>query len=259
MVQVSPLASWAAVGGHGYRAASAVGLFPLASVAGHVAAAGAGPQGGPTVPSTTSNVVEIVPVAVVVTSLDNDGALQLTGMAELTTPPTCTLGWPESLLHSRMLPIEVWLKPLPVIVMLCPLVRPVAGVMVMVPVRPVAADADAVPATMVSPAMASTVPATTPSLDSTRRGPPDRDPLRFPRISTACLDTSHPHETRRASLNPYASRIFEHRSEDIITIEEPVGDTSTSSRHRRSFHLDTDDRVHRIPQPSGVGRIGRRT
>ncbi|MDR3649411.1 MAG: hypothetical protein P4L20_10000, partial [Acidimicrobiales bacterium] len=148
--QTSPAAIWAAVGGHGYRAASAVGLLPALSVVGHVAAAGDGPQGGPTVPSTTGNVVFTVPVALVVTSFDNEGAVQLTEMEELMSPPSATVGWLASLLHSRTLPIELLVKPLPVIVTTDPLDNPVSGVILLVPVRPVAADAGLLPPSVVS-------------------------------------------------------------------------------------------------------------
>jgi len=87
------------------------------------------------------NTVEIAPLAVVVTRAENDGALQLTEMEELTTPPSITVGWLGSLLHSRMLPIELLVNPLPVMVTFDPLTRPVDGVTVIVP----AAKADAVP------------------------------------------------------------------------------------------------------------------
>ena len=114
--------------------------MPTESLAGQVTAAGAGPQGGPTVPALTVNTVDIVPVAVVVTRAENEGALQLTEMVELTTPPSSTVGWAGSLLHSRILPIELLVNPLPVRVTFDPLTRPVVGVAVIVP----AAKADTV-------------------------------------------------------------------------------------------------------------------
>jgi len=98
----------------------------------------------------TVKVVDTVPVALVVTSFDNDGAMQPTEMSELTSPPTCTLGWLASSLHSSTLPIELLVKPLPVIVTTDPLVKPVSGVMVMVPVFPVAADAGVLPPIVVT-------------------------------------------------------------------------------------------------------------
>jgi len=67
-VQLSPMACWAAVGGHGYRAASAAALFPALSVGQVVMTSDAVPHGGPTVPWITWNVDETVPVALVVTS-----------------------------------------------------------------------------------------------------------------------------------------------------------------------------------------------
>jgi hypothetical protein len=91
-VQVSPAACWVGVGGQGYRAASAVGLVPAVSVLGQVAAAGDGPHGGPTFPSTTLNVVDIVPVAEVTTSLPSDGAVQLTEIELLMGEPSATFG-----------------------------------------------------------------------------------------------------------------------------------------------------------------------
>ncbi len=100
-------------------------------MAGQVTAA-VGPQGGPTVPATTVNTVEIAPLALVVTSAVNDGAVQLTEMVELTTPPSITVGWFGSLLHSTMLPIEFLVNPLPVMVTFDPLTRPVDGVTVIV-------------------------------------------------------------------------------------------------------------------------------
>ncbi len=65
---------------------------------------------------------------VVVTSFDNDGAIQLTEIVELTTPPTLTVGWFGSLLHSRTFPIEFLANPLPVSFTGEPLAKPVVGV-----------------------------------------------------------------------------------------------------------------------------------
>jgi len=167
-VHTSPIACCAGVGGQGYSAASAVGLFPARSVAGHVTTAGLGPHGGPTVPWTTLKVVETPPDAVVVTTACNDGALQLTAMAELTRPPSITLGCLASVLHSRMFPIELAVKPLPVIVTDCPLLRPVLGVTVMVPVTP-AADADIWVPTIVSPPTKNVAAPMAPSRETPRR------------------------------------------------------------------------------------------
>src|SRR5580658_5220394 len=122
------MACWAAVGGHGYSAASAAGALPALSVAGHVAAAGAAPHGGPTVPWTTGNMSEIAPLAVVVTSFESDGAVQLTEMVLLMRPPTLTVGCFASLLHSSTLPIELSVNPLPVRLTMEPLDSPVVGV-----------------------------------------------------------------------------------------------------------------------------------
>jgi hypothetical protein len=167
-VHTSPIACCAAVGGHGYSAASAVGLFPATSVAGHVTTAGLGPHGGPTVPWTTVKVVETPPDALVVTIACNDGALQPTAIKELTRPPSITLGCLASVLHSRMFPIEVGVKPLPVMVTEVPLLRPVLGVTVIVPVTP-AADADTWLPTIVSPATKKVVAPMARSRETPRR------------------------------------------------------------------------------------------
>jgi hypothetical protein len=95
-------------------------------------AAAVGPHGGPTVPCTTVNTVEIVPVDEVVTRNENEGAVQLTEMVELTTPPSMTVGWFGSELHSRTLPMELLVNPLPVRVTFDPLTSPVDGLAVMV-------------------------------------------------------------------------------------------------------------------------------
>src|SRR5580658_7378503 len=163
MVQTSPLAASAAVGGHGYNAASAAGLFPAESVAGQVAAAGAGPHGGPTVPWTIVNVPEMVPVALTVTSFCSDGALQLTGTVELTIPPSFTCGWLASLLHSRTFPIELSVNPLPVTVTTVPLLT-VLGVIVTVPVSGAAALAETALAKITSPEINRAADPMTPSV-----------------------------------------------------------------------------------------------
>ena len=136
------------MGGHGYSAASAVGLFPPVSLAGQVPAAGDGPHGGPTVPCTTLKTVDTVPVAEVVTRALNDGAVQLTEIKLLTRPPTNTFGWLASLLHSSTLPSEFLANPEPVIVTDEPLARPVLGVTEKV----VAANADIVVPSRTDPA-----------------------------------------------------------------------------------------------------------
>lgn len=119
-------------------AASAEGLFPALSAAGHDTAAGDGPHGGPVVPCTMVYVVDIVPVELVVTSFEYDGAVQLTGMEELIGDPSMTVGWSGSLLHSSTLPMEFLANPLPVTDTTDPPDRPVSGLTVMVAV---AADA----------------------------------------------------------------------------------------------------------------------
>jgi hypothetical protein len=126
------MASWAAVGGHGYSAASAAGLLPAVSVAGHTATAGVGPQGGPTVPSTTSKIVDTAPLPLVTTSLVSDGAVQLTEMELDTGGGSTTFGWLGSVLHSSTLPMEFLANPLPVRVTGEPFTNPVVGVPVSV-------------------------------------------------------------------------------------------------------------------------------
>jgi len=164
------------------------------SVAGHVAASGDGPQGGPTVPPRTVNFEFNAPEASVDTTAANDGALQPTEMEALTRPPSLTVGWFASLLHSRTFPGELTAIPLAVSVTDAPPVSPVLGVTVNGTVAPVAADADTVPARIVSPVTTSAVVATRPNLETARRLPRDRTPVRSPRVPTTCLDTSHPHE-----------------------------------------------------------------
>ena len=170
-MHTSPIACCAAVGGHGYSAASAVGLFPAVSVAAQVPAAGAGPHGGPTVPCTTLKVAEIEPESLTVTSADNDGALQLTEIMLLTRPPTMTLGCLASLLHSRTFPSDLGVKPVPAIVTVDPSLRPVSGVIVIGTLGFPAANADTWPATIVSPATKNEVAPTTRNREIPRRCP----------------------------------------------------------------------------------------
>ena len=90
----SPALTWAAVGGQGYRAASAAASLPALSVP---------VAGGPTVPVATVKLVERVPVAVVVFSV-RKGFVQETGTA---FPATEMVGWPGALLHSRTAPVAL--------------------------------------------------------------------------------------------------------------------------------------------------------
>jgi hypothetical protein len=78
-------------------------------------------------------VVDTAPLALVVTSAENDGAVQLTEIELLIGEPRVTVGWPGSVLHSRMLPIELAVNPLPVSFTAWPLVKPVEGTAVRVP------------------------------------------------------------------------------------------------------------------------------
>ena len=88
------------------------------------------PQGGPDVPAMMVNVPDRPPVASVTTRAPAEGALQDTGTLP-TNEPKSTVGWPASLLHSRMLPGEEWSKPDPVTVTFVPPFRQVPGVTVM--------------------------------------------------------------------------------------------------------------------------------
>jgi len=128
----SPMACWAAVGGHGYLAESAAGDWPALSVAGHVTMSGAGPHGGPIVPPRTVQAVDSVPVADVDTTWEYDGGEHPTETFELAGAPRATVGWLASLLHSRMVPGEFLVNPLPETWTLCPAVIPVFGVTVAV-------------------------------------------------------------------------------------------------------------------------------
>jgi hypothetical protein len=174
-----------------------VGLVPALSIAGQVAAAGDGPHGGPTVPSITLNVVlgGSVPVAVVVTSLVSDGALQLTEIELLMGAPRAAVGWFASLLHSRIFPIEEWVNPLPVIVTVVPLAKPVLGVTVMDPVRPGAATADPALINIASPVTRNVAAPMVRSLDPTRPDGRRRNAALLPRSFTRSSDKSHPLDT----------------------------------------------------------------
>jgi len=98
------------------------------------------------------NVVANAPVLLVVTSADKDGAEQLTGMEELMTPPSMTVGWLGSLLHSRTFPGELSVNPLPVSVTADPFIKPVSGdAVIVVP----AAKADIVVPRRTAPATTS--------------------------------------------------------------------------------------------------------
>ncbi len=126
------------MGGHGYLAASVAGAFPALSVAGHLTMSGGFPHGGPTVGPATVHVVEIVPVAEVLTSFAYVGGVQPTETEVLIGPGRATVGWFGSLLHWRRFPIEDGVKPLPVTVNTVPADTPVLGLSVNVPT---AADA----------------------------------------------------------------------------------------------------------------------
>jgi len=116
---VSPLASWAAVGGHGYLAASAEAEPPELSVPW---------EGGPMVPVWTENVVENPPELFVPWSEFN-GFVQPTGTA---LPRTAIVGWLGALLHSAMPPSELAEYPEPETLTDCPLLSPESGVTVRV-------------------------------------------------------------------------------------------------------------------------------
>jgi len=208
--------------------------LPALSVVGHVAAAGDGPQGGPTVPSTTGNVVFTVPVALVVTSFDNDGAVQLTEMEELMSPPSATVGWLGSLLHSRTLPIELLVKPVPVIVTTDPLDKPVSGVILMVPVRPVAADAGLLP----------------PSVVTTRTDPPATSIVAT--IMRALALVSRPKESMVAIID---------RPDDALTAHPPVDRCDVAAAEPRvtpRIHVSNgqDTRIEARPESSLLTRPG---
>ena len=123
--QKSPAAIWAAVGGHGYAAASVTGL-PFELSAGQDWR-GVAPHGGPVVPATIVNVVENPPLASVVTRLLRLIPVHDTGTS---LPRRETVGWDLSLLHSSTVPDEVWSKPDPVRVTEVPPFRHVPGLSV---------------------------------------------------------------------------------------------------------------------------------
>jgi hypothetical protein len=97
------------------------------------------------------NVVDNAPVALVATSADNEIAVQLTDTDALTGAGSATVGCLASELHSRTLPGEEGVKPLPVMVTEAPPVKPVLGVTVMGTLGLPAAKAPTEPATIASP------------------------------------------------------------------------------------------------------------
>lgn len=98
-------------------AASAAALFPILSV----------PEvGGPTVPVTTLNFADKVPLLVVLAKLLR-GLVQDT---ETGLPSTWMVGWLASLLHSTIPPIVPLASPEPVTVTVWSLVNPVLGLTV---------------------------------------------------------------------------------------------------------------------------------
>jgi hypothetical protein len=127
MTQESPAVTCAAVGGHGYAAASVAALPPPESVP---------LVGGPTVPSMMVKlVVGRLPLEVVVTSLLR-GLVHETGTA---LPASWMVGCPGWSLHSRMPPVELAANPAPETVTESPPARPVDGVTVIEPAAPAAA------------------------------------------------------------------------------------------------------------------------
>ena len=90
------------------------------------------PQGGPTVPWTTSYDDENVPLDVVLTTPLSDGAEQPTDTLELTGAGSATVGWFGAPLHSRRFPSDVAANRFPVTVTLCMLTRPLLGLTVSV-------------------------------------------------------------------------------------------------------------------------------
>jgi len=109
---------------------------------------GAGPQGGPTVGPRTVHVVEMVPVDEVLTIFEKDGGEQPTEIVVLIGAGRATVGWPGSLLHSRRLPSDPCVKPLPVTVNTVPSDTPVLGLNVRLPT---AADAGNAATTRLTP------------------------------------------------------------------------------------------------------------
>jgi hypothetical protein len=114
MTQLAPALSWAVVGGHGKSAASVAAEPPPESVP---------VVGGPTVPVATVNGDERLPLASVST-MWLKGSEHDTGMA---LPAKLMVGWGLALLHSKMAPSELAVKPLPDTVTDWPLVSPVLG------------------------------------------------------------------------------------------------------------------------------------
>jgi hypothetical protein len=158
-----------------------------------------GPHGGPTVPWTTLNVVDNVPVAVVATSADNEMAVQLTETEALTGGGRATVGCLASELHSRTFPGEPLLKPLPVMVTEAPPLKPVLGVMVTGTVTPAANASIEVP-TMARPATKLAAATNASCLDARRR---DRRPALTLAASTltACTDKKSPPRKPTRCLN----------------------------------------------------------
>ena len=129
----SPAVIWAAVGGHGYLGASVAGALSAAVGGGtrreQIARAAAGRarracNDGDFPESPPLDEVVISPAAV--------GAVQLTGSFSLIGPRVrVTVGWLESLLHSRSAPGEPLSNPEPVTVTTEPPFRQVPGLAVM--------------------------------------------------------------------------------------------------------------------------------
>jgi hypothetical protein len=121
MAHESPSAIWAAVGGHGYSAASVSASLPALSVPS---------VGGPSTPvSIVKDCGERTPAAEVeVTELI--GSEHPTGTA---FPTTSIVGWSGLLLHSTMPPVDLATKPEPDTETTSPLCRSVLGVTLSVP------------------------------------------------------------------------------------------------------------------------------
>ena len=158
-----------------------------------------------------------------VTSALSEGAVQLTEIVLLTTPPTITCGWLASELHSRTLPIELLANPDPVRVTALPLLRPVVGL----PVIVVAAKADMDVPRMTEPPTTSTeariisvfAQASHPRNQRCQSRPTrlDHDP---PPVLT--METSVIHSCAAANVRADTchSRIWEHRSAGILIFDE---------------------------------------
>jgi hypothetical protein len=91
------------------------------------------------------------PEASVWTNCVSDGAVHPTPTGLPMGAPRAAVGSFGASLHSNTLPIELFVNPDPVMVTVAPLVRPLLGVTVIVPVTP-AANADTWLPTIVSPA-----------------------------------------------------------------------------------------------------------